>query len=400
MTYLDRRLGISVVCVALAGCASNPWFGVDTGADESEGTAATDGATGAADTGSTGEGPPTSGDTLGTGSASGTTEGAEAGETSTSGTSTGVDPQTTGMTSNTTTTQGPGTDAGEETFGESSSGGGETCGNGVLDDGEECDIAVDPNSGCTPECQNPACGDGYTYAGVEECDDGMANDNNAACTLDCKAAKCGDGFTQPGEMCDEGPNNGKLELDSCALDCGGTFSHVLEIRVTGGTFQGLLTKNGLMGVGAADEICKTTFMNFPGPWRALIVDDLTRIASATPWTGMGQSVDWVLQPYAIYVNVNQDANMKLVGVTGKERLLGKQGGQLVNPIGLIGAPVWTGLNSDWTATGDDCVNWTTKSMEEDGSVGESSAKDGKYLHLEDKAACIESRHLYCVQQPG
>lgn len=390
MTYLDRRLGISVVCVALAGCASNPWFGVDTGADESEGTAATDGASGSADTGSTGEGPPTSGDTVGTGSVGGTTEG------ETGGTSTGVDPQTTGMTTEPATTQGPGTDAGEETFGESS-GGEEACGNGVVDDDEECDFATDPNSGCTPQCQLPTCGDGFIHEGVEECDAGVANDDFGECTLACKHAKCGDGFPQLEEVCDDGPNNGKLELNGCALDCSGTYLHVLEIRVTGATFQGLLTKDGLMGVGAADEICKTTFQ---GPWRALIVDGLTRVASTTAWSGEGQSPDWVLQPYAIYVNVNQDANLKLIGVTGKERLLGKPGFDLVNPIGLIPAPVWTGLNSDWTASGADCVNWTTKSMEEDGTVGESSAKDGKYLRLNEPAACIESRRLYCVQQPG
>lgn len=389
MTYLDRRLGISVVCVALAGCASNPWFGV-TATDESEGTAATDGS---ADAGSTSEGPPTSGDSVGTGSVGVTTEG------ETGGTSTGVDPQTTGMTSMTTepeTTQGPGTDAGEETIGESSTGGEEACGNGVVDGGEECDVAVDQNMGCTPECQLPTCGDGFKYEGVEQCDAGMANDNNGLCTLECKNAKCGDGFTQPGEVCDSGPDNGEPVLMGCASDCMGTFQHQLEIRVTGGTFQGLLTKDGLMGVGAADAICNA---NFPG-WRALIVDDLMRIASTTPWSGLGQSPDWVLQPYTIYVNVSQDLSKKLIGVTGKERLLGKEGELLVNPIGLIPAPVWTGLNSDWTASGADCVNWTTKSMEEDGTVGESSAKDGKYLHLEEPAVCIESRRLYCVQQPG
>ena len=46
-------------------------------------------------------------------------------------------------------------------------------------------------------CQNPVCGDGYVWAGHEECDDGNSNVNDACPDGPdgtCYGASCGDGF--------------------------------------------------------------------------------------------------------------------------------------------------------------------------------------------------------------
>src|SRR5689334_8370730 len=47
------------------------------------------------------------------------------------------------------------------------------CGNGVVDDGEECDDGnLDSTDDCTVECRNPRCGDGFVNGSAEEWDDG------------------------------------------------------------------------------------------------------------------------------------------------------------------------------------------------------------------------------------
>jgi len=81
-----------------------------------------------------------------------------------------------------------------------------SCGNGVLDAGEECD---DGNTldgdGCQSGCVLPVCGDGVRDAG-EQCDDGGANSDVApdACRTDCTPARCGDGVIDAAEQCDLG----------------------------------------------------------------------------------------------------------------------------------------------------------------------------------------------------
>jgi hypothetical protein len=85
----------------------------------------------------------------------------------------------------------------------------DTCGNGELDDFEECDDEDDTNTDdCTNGCLLPRCGDGIVSpvgenltddgpddnldSDDEECDDGN-DDPTDSCTNDCKWNVCGDG---------------------------------------------------------------------------------------------------------------------------------------------------------------------------------------------------------------
>jgi cysteine-rich repeat protein len=66
------------------------------------------------------------------------------------------------------------------------------CGNGVVEDGEECDDGnTNDADACRNRCKKAVCGDGVVAAGLEECDDGNTVPDDG-CT-DCKTdgATCG-----------------------------------------------------------------------------------------------------------------------------------------------------------------------------------------------------------------
>ena len=99
-----------------------------------------------------------------------------------------------------------------------------SCGNGVVDDGEECDDGED-NSDSTPDacredCTEARCGDAVQDDG-EECDEGEDNsDEDAdACRMDCTNPYCGDGVVDDGEACDDGEDNSDSDPDACRSDC-------------------------------------------------------------------------------------------------------------------------------------------------------------------------------------
>ncbi len=96
------------------------------------------------------------------------------------------------------------------------------CGNGSVDDGEECDDGNDDSTdSCTAQCKVNICGDGYLESGVEECDEG--SDNGAGCSssygstctycstscsvVSASGTYCGDGEINGDEFCDAGDLN-------------------------------------------------------------------------------------------------------------------------------------------------------------------------------------------------
>lgn len=137
--------------------------------------------------------------------------------------------------------------------------GGPLCGNGVIDDGEQCDDANDVNTdGCNNACRvnitpgDPECGNGFKEYG-EECDDGN-NRENDGCSPTCKKTSippapgtsggtgggttggsngtpstggggngngiyipsCGNSYTDLTEECDDGNTRSG---DGCSADC-------------------------------------------------------------------------------------------------------------------------------------------------------------------------------------
>ncbi|MCA9719231.1 MAG: hypothetical protein KC468_31470, partial [Myxococcales bacterium] len=134
------------------------------------------------------------------------------------------------MTSTTTTTPSESTSSsdGSETGGGSDSSTEpvvEECGNGKLDEGEECDEgdANADDGSCTLACAAASCGDGLVETGVEFCDDGTMNGKYSFCNTDCTALgpHCGDGEQQSGqgEECDASITEGCLENCTYARSC-------------------------------------------------------------------------------------------------------------------------------------------------------------------------------------
>lgn len=94
---------------------------------------------------------------------------------------------------------------------------GPVCGNGIEEEGEQCDDGnTDSGDGCDRECNlEPTCGDGTVDVG-EECDDGN-NDDGDGCNFECDLEPfCGDGDLDFGEECDDGND---VDEDGCSSDC-------------------------------------------------------------------------------------------------------------------------------------------------------------------------------------
>ena len=82
------------------------------------------------------------------------------------------------------------------------------CGNGVVEEGEECDNGEmnsdsEPDA-CRTSCEMPACRDEVVDSG-EECDEGLMNSDFEpdGCRYECTLPACGDNVTDTGERCDD-----------------------------------------------------------------------------------------------------------------------------------------------------------------------------------------------------
>ena len=236
-------------------------------------------------------------------------------------------------------------------------------------DDSTADPTTDPTDTAddsTGEVPEPFCGDGNIDDG-EECDDGVDNNGlDQSCLPDCNLNVCGDSNVGPDEACDDGEDDNILEVGACAPDC----SRVIEEKVISESslFQGgNLQPNP---VAFADSQC-------PVGTRALFAVPGVRQASVNEPNSASDPIDWPLQPYTAYVR--QDGT--LIWLTDEEPLLGVRGGApeplnnsvtppCTNPPCLILGPVLSGLDDDWTnLNSNTCNGWTSSSTGLDASVG-------------------------------
>jgi len=97
------------------------------------------------------------------------------------------------------------------------------CGNGILEEGEQCDDGNTINGdGCTEFCDLepsvPVCGNGI-LEGSEQCDDGNTVSGDGCsefCDLEPSVPVCGNGILEEGEQCDDGNT---VSGDGCSEFC-------------------------------------------------------------------------------------------------------------------------------------------------------------------------------------
>ncbi|MCA9637018.1 MAG: hypothetical protein KC420_13410, partial [Myxococcales bacterium] len=348
--------------------------------------------------------------------------------------SSGDGPTNTGMTSPATSdvTEGPdtsmtGSSTGSESGPATSSTGGPppSCGNGIVEPGEECDegdangpeapcsdacvlgfcgdAIVQPALGeacdlgaglnhehgaCTDECMDATCGDGKVFLGVEECDDGEQNQAGLydgytpmTCTL---GPRCGDGELQkPQEECDLGEAQNGKEGTPCTGGCAIAGKMVF---VTSKLYTGAI---GMGGVTAADDACNTVAMEAglanAGKFRAWISD------------GTSAPATWKIKPGGPFIL--PEAKGKIADTWAD-----LTDGSLAMPIdvGEDGEVIldfqfaWTGTSPQGAPLASRCMDWTSAAKESFGRWGSLLVTDGGWTSVGD-ATCKASARLFCVE---
>lgn len=342
-------------------------------------------------------------------------------EPGTTGTGDTGDPTDAGPTEPTSTSSGaePSTGTTGEPATMTSSGSSEStgavamCGDGMLDEGEQCDQGEgNANDGaCTLDCEAAVCGDGLVQTGVEECDDAADNGNHyAGCSHSCTYnSTCGDGILDIlFEDCDYAEDNGTGEGNGlqgpCSSGCKWDGRMVFMTSVFYDGDLRALHAEAPGGLEAADKECQTrAFWGGLQGWetyRAWLSDGeqgpLDRFASLP--------VRPLLLP-----------NGELVA-TSLSELVVKGPGEGIR-VDEFGAPlppslVWTntGITGELASEDDHCDGWGAAAWDKSAAVGRSHVphepedawkqwQEGMHwtLYLAEWA-CDEVARLYCFEQ--
>lgn len=302
------------------------------------------------------------------------------------------------------------------------------CGNGVLEEGEECDDGnLEVRDACLPTCKNAACGDGIVWTGMEECDDGNGVDdsctngcamggcgdgivwigqeecddgnqsNDDACTNLCQKIECGDGELQGDEACDDGNT---IDEDDCSNECvASRYVFITSLRFNGDLKQHTEQQyyvdvdDAFTGLDRADALCEAVAEhgNLPSrlPWRAWLSDD-----TGSPSTRFDTS-------FAGYYRL-LDGTPVTKGFAGLAIIpllnainVGESG-----PIPDGAGAAWTNTNPDGTVTDmmNHCENWSqggqliVKSF-----IGMVDSTDETWTNYDEMISCAAGLHLYCFQ---
>jgi cysteine-rich repeat protein len=272
----------------------------------------------------------------------------------------------------------------------------DTCGNGMIEVGEECDDSnVENNDDCLETCKLNTCGDDQVNSPIEKCDDGNRADGDG-CDSNCTVTACGNGVVTAGEICDDGNGN---DYDGCDHDCTiSLFAYIKASNTDSGdefSYSVALSADGsTLAVGASGEASAAIGI---GGNQA---DNSTDEAGAVyVFTRSGTA--WIQQAYIKASNpdeaaefghsvaLSEDGSTLAVGAVGETSAsTGIDGNQLDNSVEGAGAVyVFTRSDTAWSQqayvkasnTGPDNEFGCSVALSGDGStlavgaIGESSA---------------------------
>ncbi len=165
-----------------------------------------------------------------------------------------------------------------------------TCGNGVRDEGEDCDDGnLEDDDACTSGCKINVCGDGYVnWVGGELCDNGASNNvpcrarhgsSCPYCTSACllgyvSGGFCGDGIIQDASYDPPGNESCEPGTASGGIDYGQICMSIRPEDLSFGAQTGYATCSSSKCVRACEdgesEVCDTSpmFRDFPGPYES------------------------------------------------------------------------------------------------------------------------------------
>ena len=258
-----------------------------------------------------------------------------------------------------------------------------TCGNGVMEAGEDCDDGnLENTDACLNNCKAASCGDGFIEAGVEDCDDTNLSDNDA-CTNACKMAICGDGLTWVGtEDCDDA---NAVETDACDMACK-TVVH-RKVFVSSASYKGSM--GGLTGADAKCQALATT-AKLTGTFKAWLSDATTGPADPgrldTMFTGVYELVDGTLVAH---------------GWTDLAD------GELGSPINLdesgasVDSTVWSNTTpGGGSLGGNHCMSWGSMAPNAMGAYGLSTDKVATWTDNNATVPCSIAQNIYCFEDPA
>ncbi len=154
------------------------------------------------------------------------------------------------------------------------------------------------------------------------------------------------------------------------------------------------TDGNIGGVAGADNLCNSSAASrgLSGTYKAIITAS-TRIACTTANCsgGVGEHVDWVLQPNTAYY---REDGSTLIGTTTANGVFSYP---ITNSVSTVGASYWTGMRQDWTnVANDDCNDWTGGGT---GRGGYSTLTDSRAFGGDGyNGGCLNPDTVACAEQ--
>jgi cysteine-rich repeat protein len=141
----------------------------------------------------------------------------------------------------------------------------ETCGNGKLDSGEQCDGETNCNADCTWVCNEPTADCAPVECQVAMCTedhacttapatDGVACTSGVCASGACVNPRCGNAVVEPGEECDFGSGNGSAA--GCQANCMFSCETLSSTCDDGNPCNGVETCGQVTDHGAIGQACQ------------------------------------------------------------------------------------------------------------------------------------------------